>query len=178
VHFHQADITALNDWPEASADVVLSAMTLHHLPDVTALQRCCVEAARVLKPEGGLYFADFLRLHCTRSMNFFAHRRAGEQPAHFTRDYANSLRAAFTPVQLRRAAEALPPWARLYRARPVGLFGAIKTPRRAAPDPTAREAIRQMRRDLSANGRADLKAITTMLRLGGLRPGEGMTTRP
>jgi ubiquinone/menaquinone biosynthesis C-methylase UbiE len=172
--FHQADITAMEDWPDNSVDVVVSTMTLHHLPDETALKRCAAESARILKPGGGLYFADFLRLKRTSTMDFFAYRRAARQAPAFTQDYANSLRAAFALDDFRRALAKLPSNARLYRSRPIGLFGVIKTPPRQKPGQAMRNRIRAIRGALDKAGQEDLKAIKTMLRVGGLRPPSGL----
>ncbi len=48
------------------------------------LEQTFQEAARVLKPSGGLYVSDFGRLKSTRSVDYFAYQHQDRQPELFT----------------------------------------------------------------------------------------------
>jgi ubiquinone/menaquinone biosynthesis C-methylase UbiE len=80
VHFQIAAAEAL-PLPDASQDAVLSVAMLHHLPD--DVRRACIsEAARVLKPDGRFFAADFV--HATNARHADHHRqRAGHAHPHF-----------------------------------------------------------------------------------------------
>ncbi|MDB5815222.1 MAG: hypothetical protein JWN23_2339 [Rhodocyclales bacterium] len=104
VSLRKASMEALQDMDDASVDAVISTMTLHHLPDVASLQTVMREAKRVLKPGGGIYIVDFGRLKREKGQAFFANDRKATQPAIFTQDYYNSMRAAFSLTDIRNAA--------------------------------------------------------------------------
>jgi len=95
ISFVTGSITDLGQFEDNSFDAVMSTMALHHLPDEDCLNRTFAEAARVLKPDGGLYLADFGRLKRNDSIDYFAHQYVDRQPPLFTQDYFNSLHAAF-----------------------------------------------------------------------------------
>ncbi|MHB8428868.1 MAG: class I SAM-dependent methyltransferase, partial [Acidiferrobacterales bacterium] len=99
------DMTTLAGFPDHFFDCVISTMSLHHLPDEVALSDTLRAARRVLKPDGGLYLIDFGRLKRVATQRFFAEDRNDVQPEKFTRDYFNSLRAAFSVDELARAAK-------------------------------------------------------------------------
>jgi SAM-dependent methyltransferase len=99
VSLAQADIADLRGFADASFDAVTCTLSLHHLPEVR----------RVLKPDGGVYLADFGRLKRAASQRYFAHDRASEQTPLFTEDYLHSLRAAFSLRELGAAAAQLQP---------------------------------------------------------------------
>ena len=97
----QGDMTRLAPFADASVDVVTCTMSLHHLPDLAALQATMREVRRVLKPRGRLYLIDFGRLKRRSTQRFFADDL--RQSAQFTNDYFNSLRAAFSVQELSSA---------------------------------------------------------------------------
>ncbi|WP_433222364.1 methyltransferase domain-containing protein [Dactylosporangium sp. CS-047395] len=57
VEVHTADLTAL-PFPDASFDVVTSAMAIHNIPSPEGRRRALDEAVRVLRPGGRLLIAD------------------------------------------------------------------------------------------------------------------------
>lgn len=107
VELATGDMTDLRDVADASADVVMSTFSLHHLPDSAALARCFSEIRRVLKPGGRVYLADFGRLRRDATMHFMSHRFAELQGPLFTTDFHHSLRAAFSLAEFRAALPAL-----------------------------------------------------------------------
>jgi len=167
VRFKLGDITRL-DLPDQSADAVISTLVLHHLPSHDHLLACFREVARVLRPGGALYLADFGRLKSLKSVLFFAYMNAKHQPHIFSLDYERSLRAAFELEDFRRAARAaLPPQAAVFSTFKVPLLVLTKTGPRGL-DPTRREEIRAMRTRLPARYRSDLDELRFFFRLGGL----------
>jgi len=80
-------------------------MSLHHLPDRSALSATVQEIRRVLKPGGRVFLVDFGRFKLKSTQRFFADELG--QSAQFTQDYFNSLRAAFSVAELQTAAKAL-----------------------------------------------------------------------
>ena len=74
VSFVTSDITAIDQLATASADVVMSTVALHHLPTLGHLDAAFSEAARILKPGGGLYLVDFGHLKSEKSIQYFAHQ--------------------------------------------------------------------------------------------------------
>jgi ubiquinone/menaquinone biosynthesis C-methylase UbiE len=109
VRFKTRYIQDLECIPTDSMDVVMSTMSLHHLPDISVLQATLREAARVLKPDGVIYLADFSRLKRESTRRFFAEQHREEQSEIFTTDYLNSLRAAFTVQEFKEAKEIFGP---------------------------------------------------------------------
>jgi SAM-dependent methyltransferase len=57
VHVHSADMTSL-PFPDASFDVVTSAMAIHNISSAEGRHRALDEAMRVLRPGGRLFVAD------------------------------------------------------------------------------------------------------------------------
>ncbi|MHB8743755.1 MAG: class I SAM-dependent methyltransferase [Sulfuricaulis sp.] len=85
---------------EATIDCVISTMSLHHLPDLAALSNTMRGVQRVLKPDGGLYIADFGRLKRANTQRYFAEDRRDCQSAQFTQDFLQSMQAAFSIQEL------------------------------------------------------------------------------
>jgi ubiquinone/menaquinone biosynthesis C-methylase UbiE len=107
VELVQGDMLRLGNFEDGSMDCVICTMSLHHLPDQTALCATMREVRRVLKPQGRFYFVDFGRLKLQSTQHFFANDL--RQSAQFTEDYYNSLRAAFSVKELSAAAALLGP---------------------------------------------------------------------
>lgn len=169
VELRKSDISSLNWVEERSVDAVFSTMALHHLPDVDALERTFAEVARILKPGGGVYLVDFGRLKREDSIDYFAHQYADRQPELFTTDYLNSLKAAFSLADFRRAWEAhLRNSAGLYSTFLMPYMVAVKSPIRREKAESVASALSELRAQLPPHHRADLKDLMTFFRLGGL----------
>lgn len=112
VDLQLGDITRLNSLEDASFDCVTCTMSLHHLPDLAALNATMHEIRRLLKPQGRFYLVDFGRFKLRSSQRFFANDL--HQSAQFTDDYFNSLRAAFSVQELTAAAAMLQPGTQPY----------------------------------------------------------------
>lgn len=106
------DMTHLQGLEDGSMDCVISTMSLHHLPDCTALEAAMRECRRVLKPQGRVYFVDFGRLKRLSTQRFFANDL--KQSPQFSEDYFNSLRAAFSVEELTTAVAVAAPDARCH----------------------------------------------------------------
>jgi arsenite methyltransferase len=172
LEFACGDITRLDFLADASVDVVCSTVALHQLPDLDALERTLAEVARVLKPGGGLYIVDFTRLKSARAIDYFANQYADRQPELFTLDYLNSLRAAFTLEEFSSAvARHLQGRALLHAMFMLRYMAAIKSPARSAGLPALRERLRLARGGLPAHHAADLRNLSLLFRLGGMRSG-------
>lgn len=168
VSLRHGDITTLTEFPNASVDAVISTMALHHLPDEHALKRAFAEVARVLKPGGGVYLADFGHLKAERSILYFAYQYQDRQPELFTRDYLNSLRAAFALQDFRQVAGPLVQHARLYSTFIMPYMVAIKSPARQPGNLALTIQLKKLREALPVWHQADFRHLSAIFRLGGL----------
>lgn len=169
VELREDDMTALATIADRSVDAVLSSMSLHHLPDAAALDRTFAAIARVLKPDGGVYLFDFGRLKSEASIDYFVGRAApGEDPA-LSKDYAQSLRAAFSKHEFAAAAARhLGSRVRVLSTAVTPFLIVIASPPRRELGALARE-LRDRARALPPARRNDLDQMRLFLRLGGLR---------
>ncbi|HJV92970.1 MAG TPA: class I SAM-dependent methyltransferase [Azonexus sp.] len=169
VSFVDGSITDLSQFEDDSFDVVMSTMALHHLPDENCLNQTFAEAARVLKPDGGVYLADFGRLKRKDSIDYFAYQYEDRQPPLFTLDYLNSLHAAFSLQNFRTAcsqsfgdrASVLSTWC-------VPFMVVVKSPPRRKLPETLEKALHSLRDALPEYHKTDLANLRTFFRLGGL----------
>jgi len=170
VELRHGDMTRLDGLGEASFDAVYSTMTLHHLPDGKALEATFAEVARVLKPGGGLYLVDFGRLRSETAMRIMAEQYADQQPEAFTADYLNSLMAAFSLDDWRRAhARHLSSRGRLHATFFSPYMVAVRgDPRRTLPE-GLRRRLREIRAGLTSWQRRDFSDLARFFRLGGLK---------
>jgi len=169
IEFRQADITDLRLLADASADAVISTLALHHLPDADALRIALREAARILKPRGGLYLADLGHLRSEQSISDFASQYADQQPEVFTQDYQNSMRAAFSLRELREAARAFGLHTRVFSTFLVPYMVAIKSRSRRPLDRSLRQAFGDLTASLPVHQQTDLRNLRWFFGLGGLK---------
>lgn len=162
------DMTALAQFADASFDCVISTMSLHHLPDEAALGDTMRAARRVLKPGGGLYLIDFGRLKRAATQRFFAADRRDVQPENFTRDYFNSLQAAFSVDELSRAMQVFGSGVTRYATALAPFMVIFRSAARREPDAPTRQAARDMYRQMSAAQQKDFRLYARWLRAGGL----------
>lgn len=102
VRFMQADITALEGIASSSANVVMSTLSLHHLPTLEHLGRCFDEIARIVVETGHVHLMDFAALKRSASVEYFSTERTKGLGKFLVEDYRNSLRAAFRLDDLAR----------------------------------------------------------------------------
>jgi arsenite methyltransferase len=162
------DMTTLAEFADASFDCVISTMSLHHLPDEVALSDALRASRRVLKPGGGLYLIDFGRFKRAATQRFFAEDRSDIQPEIFTRDYFNSLRAAFSVDELSRAMRVFGDGVTRYATALAPFMVIFKSAARREPDELTRQAARELYRRLSASQQKDFRLYARWLRAGGL----------
>lgn len=162
------DMILLSDVPDASFDCVISTMALHHLPDEAALAAAMRAARRILKPGGGLYLVDFGRLKHVDTQRYFAEDKRDIQSDNFTRDYFNSLRAAYSVDELTRAVRVFGDRVQRYETVLAPFMVIFKSPPRHEPDQTSRHMARGRYDRLSAGQRKDFLRFARWLRLGGL----------
>lgn len=169
VELRHGDITELSSLGNGSVDAVVSSMALHHLPTVDLLMKTFAQVARVLRPGGGIYMADFARLHTEKSIRYFAYQYADRQPELFTLDYLYSLKAAFSVQDFRQASAVLRDAAKLTRTFGAAFMVALKSrPRRRLPDPLIRNLV-ALRDAMPQYHKADFKDLKMVFALGGLR---------
>jgi arsenite methyltransferase len=168
VEFRHGDITDLSMFADRSVDAVVSTMALHHLPTFDMLCRTYTEVARILKEDGGVYMVDFGHLRSKRSIDYFAQQYADRQPELFTRDYLNSLHAAFYPDEFRQAVKPLAGRATLYATIGLPFMLALKSPARRGAAPKLAAELTRMKRNLPAWHKGDISDLIRHFRLKGM----------
>jgi arsenite methyltransferase len=159
------DITHLHGLADATFDCVTCTMSLHHLPDLAALQATMHEIRRVLKPLGRFYLVDFGRFKLRSTQRFFADDL--HESAQFTDDYFNSLRAAFSVEELTAAVATLvpgiPPYATVLAPFMVVSRSAFQRPLDATTLQRAKAAFAY----LSAPQQQNFRNLANWFRMGG-----------
>ena len=168
VEFQVSDITKLLGFADQTVDMVISTLSLHHLPDQQALATAFNEVTRVLKPNGRVYIADLGCLRSERAVAEFAQQYAANQPEIFNTDYLNSLRAAFTRADFREAIRPLGARVQLLSTLLVPYMLVVKSPAQAPLDNARSERIKNIERSMSAQQRTDFKMLKLFFRLGGV----------
>lgn len=164
----QDDMTRLDSIAAGSIDCVLCTMSLHHLPDLPALQQTMRAVRRVLNADGGLYLADFGRLKRRATQRYFAYDRAGEQSAQFTADFLNSMRAAFSAEELFQAASLLGRPFEQHHTALAPFMTLLRSPARRSVDAALAGRVRQGYLALSAIQQRDFDNLARWFRAGGL----------
>lgn len=164
----QGDAARLDGFADASIDVVLCTMSLHHLPDTGALNSTMRQIRRVLKTDGGLYLADFTRLRRRATQRYFAYDRADMQSQQFTRDFLDSMRAAFSMTELRQALSSLQVPMRLYQTAMAPFMMICRSEARSSIDSARRQRMRACWNELPAGLRRDFNNLARWFAAGGL----------
>jgi SAM-dependent methyltransferase len=143
-------------------------MSLHHLVDSAALQTAMREIRRVLKPDGGIYLADFGRLKRAATQKFFAHDRMDLQTPEFTDDFLNSLRAAFSLAEFSAATAELALPIRHYQTALAPFMMICRSDTRRVLDASLAVRIKLHYRNLTRDQRRDFANMARWFRIGGL----------
>ncbi|MEA3641358.1 MAG: methyltransferase domain-containing protein [Lamprobacter sp.] len=168
VRFETRYIQNLEGMTDNSMDVVMSTMSLHHLPDVSVLQATFREAARVLKPDGAVYLADFSRLKREQTRRFFAEQHKEQQSEIFTADYLNSLRAAFTSQEFKQAMGIFGPSTRFNSTALVPFMVVVHRGERHTVTNKALEECQAIFQGLHPAQQQDFSDLKHFFSLGGL----------
>jgi ubiquinone/menaquinone biosynthesis C-methylase UbiE len=171
IRFMHGDITRVAEVANRSADLVMSTLSLHHLPDTGLLEACFDEIARIVKPGGAVYLADLGRLKHEATVQFVASWEAERHPPLYTIDFLNSMRAAFPVQTLRQASRRLTflPGLKLLHTFLVPFMVVIKTPARHALPSSAATACRQLWQNMSPSQQGDFEGLRRFFGWGGLR---------
>lgn len=169
VELVRGDMTTLAGFADATFDCVISTMALHHLSDETALNRVMHASRRVLKPDGVVYLVDFGRLKRTATQRFFAADGGEGHPEQFTRDYFNSMRAAFSVDELARAVQVFGGALNCHTTGLAPFMVVFKSAARCEPDDAGRDISHAMYAALSAEQQGNFRRYARWLRMGGLR---------
>jgi len=164
----QGDIRNMAELDSHSVDCVVCTMSLHHLPDTQALEQTVREIRRVLKPDGGVYLADFGRLKRQATQHFFAHDRADLQSTQFTQDFLHSMRAAFSVAELSAALAAFVPALTCHQTALAPFMVLYRSAARSTLDQAMQQRVRQRYWQLSPARRRDLDNLLRWFGLGGL----------
>lgn len=172
VSFVQTDITRIEGIAPHSADVVMSTLSLHHLPERSMLERCANEVARLVKPGGDIHLMDFGSLKKTATTEYFAKERTKGMGEFLSIDYRNSLYAAYRTEDLELAKELLAPSVpgiRLRKTFGVPFLLALTT-LGGGRLPTDRQepALRRYWSQMRPAQRDDFNAMRLFFNLGGL----------
>lgn len=168
VELEVSDITTLEGIEDQSIDVVVSSMAFHHLPDEKSLDQTFFQAARVLKPEGAIYFNDFGRLRNEDSIHYFVSSAAAGESQELIDDYYHSLRAAFSKAEFERVMNRhLHGRGRLHATIVTPFQVVIKSPAQHRLT-AARKELKRRFHALPKARKADARQLSLFLRLGGL----------
>ncbi len=163
------DITNLSFLADASCDVILSTFALHHLPDENALSAVFNEIARVLKPSGGIYAMEFGRLKSRQSIEDMAHRRLETQSSASTVNFVNSLYAAFSPDEFKKASKPLLNRSYFYKTSFIPVFVAFKSAIRQTRIAELRNVLNFMKDALPSFHKKDFVNLQLAFGMSGLR---------
>jgi arsenite methyltransferase len=168
ISLQEDDISTMESVPDCSVDAVISTLALHHLPSELHLRNCFRQAARILKLDGAIYFADFTRFKSLKSVITMAYMYRKYEPHIFLLDYERSLRAAFLFDQLERLArEELPARVMTFATFLVPFIAVIKTSDRPLRFEQQKQ-LHQMRNNLLRWQRRDLDDLRLFFRLRGM----------
>lgn len=165
VELVQGDMMRLSSLEDGSMDCVICTMSLHHLPNLSALHATLREIRRVLKPQGRFYFVDFGRLKLQSTQRFFADDL--RQPAQFTEDYFNSLRAAFSVEELSAAAALLGPGVQCHSTALAPFLVVFRSAFQRPMDPQTLQRAKDAFATLSPSHQHNFRSVSTWFRRNG-----------
>lgn len=161
------DMSALTGITDASMDCVICTMSLHHLPDLTALAKTLREVRRVLKSDGGFYFVDFGRLKRPGTQRFFAEDKRHLQSEYFTLDYLNSMKAAFSVNELADAVALMGLNFEQYVTSLASFMVVFKSKNRRDLDDATRQLVQEMYGQLPIAQQQSFQSFANWFRTGG-----------
>jgi ubiquinone/menaquinone biosynthesis C-methylase UbiE len=162
------DMTQLSVFADESVDCVTCTMSLHHLPDVSALTATLGEIRRILKPDGGVYLADFGRLKRVSTQRFFAYDRQELQSDQFTADFLASMSAAFSPAEFNAALKTAGLLLERYETALAPFMIIYRSALRRHIDPALAVSARASYTALSNGQQRDFDNFTRWFKAGGL----------
>jgi len=170
VELHVDDISTLNSIASHSVDVVLSSMSMHHLANFESLESSFQSISRVLRPNGRVFIFDFGRLKHSRSIQYFVDRSIPDNEPILKRDYAMSLRAAFSVDDYKvLTSRHLSNNSRMFTTYPSPFLVVIKSKSDFALSKAVKNDLRGLIRDLPLKRRLDLMQLRAFLGMGGLK---------
>jgi SAM-dependent methyltransferase len=165
VELLQGDMTRLARQDDASLDGVICTMSLHHLPDPSALVTTLREIRRVLKAQGRVYLVDFGQLKLRSTQHFFSNDL--QQSPQFTEDYFNSLRAAFSVEELTAAVAILGPDVQRHVTVLAPFMVVFRSAFQRPLDAPALQRARDAFASLSAAQQSNFRGVADWFRLSG-----------
>lgn len=168
VELRSDDMTRLDTLDDASVDAVVCTFSLHHLPDIAALGATMQAVRRVLKPRGGIYFADFGRLKRVATQRFFAEDRVERQTAQFTSDFFHSQRAAFSVGELSQAVALLEHDLACFQTALAPFMVIFRSSPRSEIDASRKRRVQELYGQLTREQRRDFHNFSRWFRLAGL----------
>jgi len=170
VELRQQDITQLQSFDNNSVDAVMSTVVLHHLPDTQCLENTFAQVKRILKPDAGLYLADFGHLKSDKTIQNFAYQYADQQAELFTLDYLYSLQAAFWPEDFERLySQHLQSFATFYKTIIFPFMMIIKSPNRREINSHLQEQFNTLYQAMPDNNMKDFNNLARFFQLSGLK---------
>lgn len=168
VQLQQGDITHLDTIASASMDCITCTMSLHHLPNLSALSATVREIRRIMKPGGRVYLVDFGRFKLRSTQRFFADELG--QSEQFTQDYFNSLRAAFSVTELQTAAKILGAGTQVYATVLAPFMVVVRSDSRVPRQPNALQQAQAEFNQLSPAQKHNYRNIENWFKMGGHAP--------
>lgn len=169
VSLQREDICTLEGVADASIDCLTCTLSLHHLADEAALRRTMQAVRRVLKPGGGIYLADFGRLKRAATQHYFAHDREKEQAPLFTKDFLNSMKAAFSVEELQRCIALLGGDVMQYQTILAPFMVIFRRARVSSVNAETQALARALFNSLPSTYQHDLRALSAWFQAAGLQ---------
>ncbi len=173
VRFVLGDITNLADISSQSVDLVMSTLSLHHLPNLALLKKCLQEVARVVRHTGDIHLMDFASLKRVATRDYFSLERTKGLGKFVTQDYQGSLLAAYRTEDL-AALEPILQTAitsvRLRQTFGVPFFMALTSLNdHRTPGQEQQRGLRNYWNQMLPGQRKDFNDMRLFFRLGGLQ---------